>query len=352
MGYSELVYRLYGGQTLIRIVFILCVWFVMACATPHNGGIVAGSYAPENQYALSRGDLLIAGLLVDSVSWGERGRLYDAETQLRKAYRLDSDSPAIRFNLAVVLAQQGQREEAKSLLTALMESHGQRPDYLVVLADIQRQEGDYRLAGAALKAAFSQYVIAGNNRQAALLARSISNLAFLSGEEQEALCYSYESLKQITDGNSVAHHALLLLGLNQVAEAQEFLLSKINESSGVKNSGFSRFALSLTKVALGDIEGGKVDIKLAKQLSIGSFEYKDQLEALRFLLLEESISELKESSERSDEEDARLRDSVEKFSEERWYALLVWPDNVRDRLLQALSDSSEQRDGSPPEKSR
>ena len=319
----------------MRLIFAVYLFFLIGCATPLNSSIFTGPEVSENEYSLSSKDLLVAGLLGESVSWGERGRLHEAESQLRKAQWLSPDSSAVRFNLAVVLAQQGQHEEAKSLLTALMNAIGKRPEYLLVFADIQRQEADYHSARLSLKAAFLQYLRADNKRQAALVARSISNLAFLIGEEQEALCYSYESLNQITDGSNVARHALLLLGVNHIVGARDFLLAQINGSSELKNSGFIQFVLSLTKVALGDIEGAKADIKLAKQLSVGSIDYKDQLEAVRFLLLDKAISDGEDSSEIFTEEE-RLRDFAEKLSEEGGYTLLFWPENVREMLWQSL----------------
>lgn len=319
----------------MRWIFALWFWLFTGCATPLNSGVFVGHGLPESEYSVSRKDLLVAGLLGESVSWGERGRLYEAESQLRKARWLSPQSPAIQFNLAVVLAQQGQREEAAALLAGLIDLNGERPEYLLVLADIHKQEGDYPSARKYLKAAFLQYVSSDNKRQAALVARSISNVAFLNGEEQEALCYSYESLKQVTDGTGVARHALLLLGINRSVGARDFLLSQINENSEVKKSGFTQFVLSLTKVSLGDIEGAKADIRLAKQLSVGSIEYKDQLEALHFLLADRAISDEGDSLERVDE-DERLRDFAEKLSEEGWYTLLFWPDNVRERLIESL----------------
>ncbi len=68
---------------------------------------------------------------------------------------------------------------------------------------------------------------------------------------------------------------------------------------------------------------------------MGSIDYKDQLEAVRFLLLDKAISDGEDSSEIFTEEE-RLRDFAEKLSEEGGYTLLFWPENVREMLWQSL----------------
>lgn len=283
-------------------------------------------------------ELLLSGLMVESVTWAGRGRLFDAEIQLRKAKWLAPDNAAVRFNLAVVLGQQGKLFEAESLIQALMEELGRRPDYLLVLADIDRQAGRLDRARRLLKEAYGKYDDASNRREAAVLARSIANLAFVGGEEQEALCYSYEALRQRADNDQISYHALLLLSLNRTSDAHAFILEQVTTKRAVKESGFVQFVLALANLGIGDLGASSQAIKLSKQFSTARVTYGDELEALQ-LIVSENRGDTSIVEEEAVQRRVRLQSEVEKFLEQSTYALLHWPISAQELLRKAVKDT-------------
>lgn len=283
-------------------------------------------------------ELLLSGLMVESVTWAGRGRLFDAEIQLRKAKWLAPDNAAVRFNLAVVLGQQGKLSEAESLIQALMEELGRRPDYLLVLADINRQAGQLDRARRLLKEAYGKYDDASNRREAAVLARSIANLAFVGGEEQEALCYSYEALRQRADSDQIGYHALLLLSLNRTSESHAFILEQVTTKRVVKESGFVQFVLALANLGIGDLGASSQAIKLSRQLSTARITYGDELEALQ-LIVSENRGDTSIVEEEAVRRQVRRQSEVEKFLEQSTYALLHWPISAQELLRKAVQDT-------------
>ncbi len=280
-------------------------------------------------------ELILSGLLVDSVASAGRGRLLDAEGQLRKAAWLDSTNSAVQFNLAVVLSQQGRLLEARQVIESVRKSSGPRPDIMIVLADIERQEGNFVQARALLKGAYRRFDEVDNREQATLLARSIANLAFVSGEEQEALCYSYEALHQSEDVEQVAYHGILLLALNQIEQVHNFLLQQAAAKRSVRDSGMVQFVLSLTAIAKGDFESGEKALKLARRLSKKGATYLKELDALQLIVLQHSG----ENTQR-DEERKRWEDSARNIVEQSSYQLLHWPMDVQDVLLAVAYDTN------------
>ena len=283
-------------------------------------------------------ELLLSGLLVDSVAWAGRGRLFDAESQLRKAQWLAPDNAAVRFNLAVVLGQQGKLSEAESLIQGLMQELGRRPDYILVLADINRQAGQLERARRLLKEAYGRYDDASNRREAAVLARSIANLAFVGGEEQEALCYSYEALRQRADSDQIGYHAMLLLSLNRTLESHAFIMEQVTAKRAVKESGFVQFVLALANLGIGDMESSLQAVKLSRQLSPARIAYGDELEALQ-LIVSENSGDATIVGEEAVQRREQLQSEVKKFLEQSTYSLLHWPISAQELLRKVVKDT-------------
>jgi ATP/maltotriose-dependent transcriptional regulator MalT len=281
--------------------------------------------------------LILSGLLVDSVASAGRGRLLDAERQLRKAAWLDPTNFAVQFNLAVVLSQQGRLLEARQTIEKVIKSSGRRPDILVVLADIERQEGNFVQARAFLKDAYRRYDEVDNRKQATLLARSIANLAFVSGEEQEALCYSYEALRYSVDVEQVGYHGLLLLAFNQIELAHNFVLEQATAKRSVRDSGFVQFVLSLATIAKGNFDGGEKTLKLARRLSNKGSTYLNELDALQLVALRHTGENIQSEDERK-----RWEHSARNLIEQAAYQLLHWPMEVQS-ILRGVADDKKIR---------
>lgn len=287
-------------------------------------------------------ELILSGLLVDSVASAGRGRLLDAERQLRKAAWLDPTNSAAQFNLAVVLSQQGRLLEARQTIEKAIKSSGRRPDIMIVLADIERQEGNFAQARTLLKDAYRRYDEVDNRKQATLLARSIANLAFVSGEEQEALCYSYEALHQSVDVEQVGYHGLLLLAFNQIEQAHSFVLEQATAKRSVRDSGFVQFVLSLAATAKGNFDDGEKTLKLARRLSNKGATYLNELDALQLVAFRRTGEDTQ-----SEEERKRLEHSARNLIEQSAYQLLHWPMELQSVLRGVAHDTKNALDDHP-----
>src|SRR5690606_25795585 len=70
-------------------------------------------------------------------------RLAEAEQALRRAVSLAPDNNTSCFNLALVLRDRRQVDEAQALFQRLVEGNPKRPDYLWDLALTRLLQGDY-----------------------------------------------------------------------------------------------------------------------------------------------------------------------------------------------------------------
>ncbi len=303
----------------------------VGCAIPrdHHTFSVHGPGLEENPF-LSSDELLAAGLVSESMKYGGKGRLFEAETRLRKAQYLDAKNDRIAFNLAVVLGQGGSQDEAIELLQRLRRELGDQPYILVAMADIFNGQGDRERARELLKEAFLLYRGAANDGQAATIARSISNLAFAQGLEQEALCYSWEALTLAPTGAQLGAHTGLLVGLNMFADAQAYASQRIQQSPGLGASVQVHYALSLARIGQGDIPGALREIEIAQDLLAENPEVGPEVNAVWYLLKTESPSQ--------DDTEATLG-RLEQCHGDAWrlqakptYSLVRWPSTLRDRL--------------------
>jgi tetratricopeptide (TPR) repeat protein len=320
----------------LRLVTAMMSLALVGCAIPRDHHTFS-VYAPgsEQNPFLSTDALLTNGLVSESISYGTKGRLFEAESRLRKALYLDSNNDGIRFNLAVVIGQGGNAEEALEILTSLRSSLGEQPYLLIATADIYNARGDRERARTELKKAFSTYRSAANDAQAAIIARSISNLAFAQGLEQEALCYSWEALSLAPSPQQLGAHAGLLVGLNMFSAAESYTKSRIKEAPALGASVQVHYGLSLAYVGRGDIPGALREIEVAQDLLAENPEVGTEVNSLWYIL--KSLSPDPEDTEATRQKIQQARLDASRLRDQPPYALARWPAAARD-LLNKVSD--------------
>ncbi|MFN4897007.1 MAG: tetratricopeptide repeat protein [Pseudomonadota bacterium] len=286
---------------------------------------------------LSSKELLVSGLVSESIGIAGRGRLFDAEARLRKALVLAPGDPAITYNLAVVLGQQGHLDEATQLLRTLRASQGDHPRYAIAMADAYVGQGKLALGREQLKLAFEAFSQAENWPQAALVARSISNLAFAEGLEQESLCYSYEAFQLAPSASELGYHGSLLVAMNQHSTADSFLGEQIALNPGVGAGARVHLARALARGALGNTKGAVEEIELAQDLLAQEPELGSEVNVVWWLLKKQQP----ETPE--DAQDTKLQESLEavvpevaRLKDKPTYAMVRWP----QQLLAMLSSAS------------
>lgn len=190
---------------VLRLIFFILVGAVCGCAAPRFDAQV-GVVAPKELKAVS--------LAQEGMNFYRAGRMPDAELKFRQALWLYPGTDNILYNLALSLVKQGSFAEAQAIYAGLLKRN---PDSTTLLADIA--EG-YFLAAAypqaeeQLKRAFTIAESAGRSGEVARLARSLAVLNFNSGDEQDALCYSYEAAGISGSEEDLFKHVRMLIALN------------------------------------------------------------------------------------------------------------------------------------------
>lgn len=318
--------------------FLLSVLVValLACAIPKDQGSfsVRAPNSPSGPDFLSSSELMASGLVTEALGLGAKGRLFDAEARLRRAHALTPDNQAVAFNLAIVLGQQGYAEEALEIFQRLRAEQGDLPRLMVALADVYTAQGDFTKAREVLKVAFNAYQKENNLAQAALIARSISNLAFADGYEQEALCYSYEGLSLSAVSKQLGQHGSLMVGLNLYHDAESFLTEQIARERNLGADAKVHLARSLSHGALGNLEESLKESEIALDLTSDEPETTSEINALWWLLKKqvpetEVDPKVLESNQKKIES---LYPEVIALKEKPTYSMLRWPLMFRDLL--------------------
>ena len=198
---------------------------------------------------------MVAGLVDDAIGLTTKNRMFEAESRLRQARYLSPGNPRIEFNLAMVLDQIGQSDEAIELLNNLDRRTPNRPDTMIGLATVKVSLGQHAEAMELLKRVFRIFRAAKNDKRASLVARSISNVAFIMGAEQEALCYSYEAFAILPSDDQLGRHAQMLVAQNLFATAKDFVEAVTVLTPGLTKKALVKHSLAMARFALKDYEG-------------------------------------------------------------------------------------------------
>jgi Flp pilus assembly protein TadD len=326
---------------MTRIVASLLVWCVLGCAVPRDNADFSVSAQGAGSEFLSSTELRTSGLVSEAISIAVRGRLFDAESRLRKALLLSPNNPSIEYNLAVVLGQQGYAEESVSMLEELREEQGDHPRYAMALADVYAGQGDRVKAREELKRAFGAFEGAQNWPKAALVARSISNLAFADGAEQEALCYSYEAFSLEPTAVQLGHHVSMLVALNQHSTADSYVGEQLALNPSLGASPRVHLFRALARGALGNLAGAVNEAETAQDLVAQDPELGAEVNVVWWLLKKQLPLSPEEV------EDSKLQESLEavapevsRLKEKPTYGMVRWPRQVLS-LLEATPDSNE-----------
>lgn len=314
--------------------FLLVSLLATSCAMPRDNTTFSLSQrtgATQEEVFASSKDLRVAGIVSEALGFANNGRLIVAEARLRQARYLEPANERIAFNLAVIINQTGQSEEARGIVESLLMKEPRNPTYLQALADILESEGDHERAKTKLKESFSIFTSAGNTARASLVARSISNIAFGMGNEQEALCYSYEALSLSPTPAQVSAHARLLVGLNLFREAIEFIRSR----RALASEPGAFHALAMASFAEGDFKGAlEAEDNAAGRLGQAP-QLSQEINAAWWLMRTRLSREGggSEQNEESEEKMAELKEDAIQFADRQPYELVMWPAALRRELV-------------------
>lgn len=315
----------------------LLLLLMSACAVPRTQTDFSlsrqGGSGDDFQFVSST-DLRVSGLVSEGLGFAAIGRLYNAEARLRQALYLEPNNDRIAFNLAVVLNQAGQSQEALEILRRLVAKEPRNPTYLQALADALAIVGEHEEARAKLKEVFVMFKEANNLPRAALIARSISNLAFGFGNEQEALCYSYEAFTLTPLAPQVSAHIRLLVALNLFDEAKSFAQSQ----GALALEPAALHALAMAKYATGDFRGAVESEESALGRVAQAPGLGMEMNAA-WVIMKQQVPDTADtkSETESDERRLELQEGVVQFADRAPYEIVMWPTALRRELVKSAA---------------
>lgn len=311
------------GKTLL----VLLIGAFSACAVPvsHRQFSIGGSSGHSQEFASSR-ELLVSGLVTEAMIFSKSNRFFEAESRLRQADYLNPGNERLQFDLALVIGQTGQGVEARELLQQLLAKKPEDPNLLMALADIEFVLGSSAEARDKLKGAFLRFKEAGNTKQAARIARSISNVAFAEGREQEALCYSFEAWMLAPEPQQLAWHARMLIAQNLFKEAEQTIRAALAKGRALGRNGAVQHALGLARYGQGDYVGALAAEEQALDLIAEVPEMGGEISAAWWLFKRRSLAGV--LSEQLEEQQQDLL----AFRERGGFELVTWPPALRAEL--------------------
>jgi tetratricopeptide (TPR) repeat protein len=311
---------------------------VTSCAIPRdntNFSLSRPGVAGDQEVFASSKDLRVAGLVSEGLTFANNGRLFNAEGRLRQAYYLEPTNDRIAFNLAVIANQSGESDEALTMIEALLAKEPRNPHYLHAIAEVRESQGQHETAKVKLKEAFSIFKSAKNAPRAALMARSIANIAFGTGHEQEALCYSFEALSLSPTPQQVAAHARLLVALNLYDQAIEF----IQAHKPLAGEALTFHALGMAYFAKGDMKAALE----AEDNAVGRLAQAPELSQeinTAWWLMKSNVPADASLTEATSEKMEELKEDARQYAERQPYELVTWPAALRRELVKSTNVGS------------
>jgi tetratricopeptide (TPR) repeat protein len=311
---------------------------VTSCAIPRdntNFSLSRPGVAGDQEVFASSKDLRVAGLVSEGLTFANNGRLFNAEGRLRQAYYLEPTNDRIAFNLAVIANQSGESDEALTMIEALLAKEPRNPHYLHAIAEVRESQGQHETAKVKLKEAFSIFKSAKNAPRAALMARSIANIAFGTGHEQEALCYSFEALSLSPTPQQVAAHARLLVALNLYDQAIEF----IQAHKPLAGEALTFHALGMAYFAKGDMKAALE----AEDNAVGRLAQAPELSQeinTAWWLMKSNVPADASMTEATNEKSEELKEGAIQYAERQPYELVTWPAALRRELVKSTNVGS------------
>jgi tetratricopeptide (TPR) repeat protein len=312
------------------LVPILCC--ISACAIPESHKSFSIPGAQGGEFASSR-DLLVAGLVTESMGYSKQSRFWDAENKLRQADFLTPGNERIEYNLAIAMNQTGQSSDAKEMLQKLLSRKPGDPNYLTALADVEYSLGSPANARIHLKEAFVTFKEANNLPQAARVARSIANLAFMEGNEQEALCYSYEAWTLVKTPEQLGWHARLLVALNLSGRAEAFIKDASTKQRSIARHPGAQHSLALARYAQGKYAEAVEAEEIALDLIPEAPETGSEINAAWWLMKQKvPKQEGEELADDYEEIEEERRREVLAFRDRGRTEIIAWPMSLREQL--------------------
>lgn len=249
-------------------------------------------------------ELLLGGLVDDGLGLAVKNRYFEAESRLRQARYLDPHNERVLFNLALVLNQTAQSEEAELLLTELNARKPGVPNTLFALADTKAALYKFEEAIGYLKEIFKLLKRVKNTGRMAQVARSISNLAFRGGNESEALCYSYEAYQLAPSAEQLGYHGRMLVALGLYESALKLIDRETKADPTFGKRAGVKHALALSRFVTGDKKGALEAANQALDFVSKEPELGGEINAAWYVIRQANIS-----GEESEKELEALDDS-------------------------------------------
>ncbi|MBP9838014.1 MAG: tetratricopeptide repeat protein [Proteobacteria bacterium] len=213
-----------------NIIYILLFSLLTSCVTPPS---------VENSTVIPNKEVQFVTLVKKGQEYANAGRPELAETEIRKALKIDNTVSSVYNDLGYVLLQQQRFDEAEKVYFAALKYNSKNIVAVENLAKVLFKKGDIKTSIKLFEKFFELYNSLSDEQIKILVSegystkdlqsilRSLATAYYESGEYDEAICNSLKSFSLTSDINNVAYHERLLLSLERVKQAKTFLESNI-----------------------------------------------------------------------------------------------------------------------------
>lgn len=328
----------------MRIALSLLI-FLIGCALPpseHESMVGRLDGVPF----VKRDELEVAGLVDEALGFVKRNRFREAEIRLLRADYIRPQVDAVQFNLAAVLEKQGRYEEALEILKGLLERDQSSIQYRIAIGMALVGVRDYPAAIEQLKTSFRLANVQGDLIAATNISRTISVTAFNFGDQQTALCYSYEAAALSTKSEEFERHLrTLLMTANYQALIEQANAAIKGIKDWVKRPAI-HYYLALARAGINDLKGAYESIKDAEDLKDQADGIQGELSAA-YLVIRAQIPDLQEQSktEALEEQLEAMRLAASEIYDTNQSLALYWPPNLYQQLARFAEEVKSELEG-------
>ncbi len=230
----------------VLVLSLILLLLFQGCALPRDVG--------SEQNFIERGDLRATNLGREGLNYYSRGRFQDAELRLRQALYLDPSADNLKLNLAATLQGVGLYAEAHQIFTELKAKYPDDPRIFSAEASLYATERKYPEARRSYEQALTMYLASPTKGiEAAAMARSLANLMFRGGFEEDALCYSEQAVMLKLLADEVAKHGRLLIAMNEYDRAAAYVNAYMNDND-LRADPALNATLAVAAFGQGDLE--------------------------------------------------------------------------------------------------
>ncbi|RIL04556.1 MAG: hypothetical protein DCC75_12515 [Proteobacteria bacterium] len=290
--------------------------------------LICGCALPVDQSArpsfVPKEELLLVQLMREGMAYFNQSRFIDAELRFRQVLWLRPELENAQVNLARTLEAVGLAMESVKQYDQLIEKFPEKIEYKLGRARALLVAGRRREALKAIEEVSIEYLSKNQDGLAANTARSLSNLYFKYGSEEQAFCFSSQAFAIRADRGEAQAHGRIMIALGSFDRAEEFLTA-FSTQNGLDKDPIFLAMRALSSYGLNERKLARSLAELAL-LSLGlDPDYNFQVKLIYYM---EELKALEAEASPDDVEDIGLAGLLKQLHESEGTlsaSALYWP---------------------------